>query len=76
MDLKAWAKRLRAAADTIDALFHVAEDGKAARAILGSLDRQAKRIHWTLRPENAAKVRRMARRISKTRKARTVTHGE
>jgi hypothetical protein len=63
-NLKEFSKRLRNAADAIDLVFQVSGTPEVARKI-------EKRVHWTQKPENRAKVLKMAKRGAQSRKAKT-----
>ena len=63
MDIKAFSKRLRHAADVLDELLEVQGTPKIAKQIRASL--KPKNVHWSLRPENAAKAARWRKSMSK-----------
>jgi len=70
-DVKVLAKRLRACANVLDALFE--EDATPAKAeqIRQSLPMvrlpRKKRLHWTQKPENREKLVEKSRRAAQTR---------
>ena len=77
MDIKSMSKRLRAAADALDALMEVdvrltRDAGRVRDAIL-----RKRRAHWTQRPENKARLARMIRNsVAAKRAARKARNGE
>jgi len=83
MSLRTWAKRLRTAADAIDAIFEQPGTPDIAEAIRRKVVDRTPRVfaprttrkfnyhgkHWTQQPENRAKVIAMAKARAKARRA-------
>jgi hypothetical protein len=83
MSLRTWAKRLRIAADAIDAIFEQPGTPDIAEAIRRQVVERPARVyaprntrkfnyhgkHWTQQPENRAKVVALAKLRAKARKA-------
>lgn len=66
-ELKALAKKFRKAADTLDGL--IEEEGTPEKADEIRHALKPPRVHWTQRPENRARVLKMAKHRAQMRKA-------
>lgn len=79
-NLKELSERLRKAAEAIDAIFEVDGTPEIAHKIRQTIKgrnlsiKPKHKLHWTQRPENKAKVRRMAKRASKTRQLKKASN--
>jgi hypothetical protein len=65
MNIKLLSKKLRHAADVLDELLVLDGNTNIARKIVKKIKRT--KLHWTQRPENKAKLRRMLKKLRRTR---------
>ena len=67
MDIKSLSKKLRHAADVLDELLEVQGTPEIARRILSKGKRMYKKKHWTQRPENRARLKKILKHAAKVR---------
>lgn len=68
-DVRSYIKKLRQCADLLEEITSAARETPFTAAKIRKTLQPAKQLHWTQRPENAAKLHKMTQRAARTRKA-------